>query len=211
MHCASSMRLGYLHLGVEDAGRSLHNRSRAAVGLNLEDLALVVGDDGREVEDDILGGHVQGKGIRHNVLLAGGDLDAIAKPRQVADDGDRLGGALGQRLGGLEVSADKGNVDRAFLLVGDLDQGLGGATVDELDTKDVGLGEGRLNVELEVGDRRSLALDGLLPIGSARRLGMSGMNCRGTYRDLGFGRKDGDSAQSHKAQRRPLETDHDAV
>ncbi len=137
------------HLGVKDAGGSLDNAGRSSMGLDLEDLASGVGDDGRDIEDDILGIHVEDESERHRVLFAGRNRHAIAQAGKVANDGSGLGGALGQRLGGLEEPTDKCDVKRAILLVLDLDERLGGAAINKLHAEDVGLGEGGHELGLE--------------------------------------------------------------
>lgn len=141
-----------LHLRVKLAGRGLDNVGGAAVDLDLEDLAGGrVGDDGEELHEDVLGHHVEDELEGKLVLLAGGDRDIIPDSRQVAEDGGVGGRVLGKRLGGLEHATDKGNVNWVLLVVGDLNQRLGDTAVDELDAEDVGIGEGRLNVGLELG------------------------------------------------------------
>ncbi len=126
------------------------------MGLHLEDLASLVGDDGEEINSDILGHHVLDESEGNGVLLAGGDRDVVLGGREVANDGSRLRSALGQRLGGLDDTADNGDLNWAILVVGDLNQSLGDATVDELDSKDVGLGESGLDIGLELSRKGTL-------------------------------------------------------
>lgn len=118
------------------------------------DVALGVGDDSDKAEENILRLHVEGKGEGELLLLAGGDLDVVLDGRQVADDG-LVGGLLGgELLGGGEGAADKGDLDGAIVAVVDLDDSLCGTAVDELDAKDVGLGEAGADIGLELGDIR---------------------------------------------------------
>ena len=141
-----------LHLGVKQAGGRLDDARRAAVGLDLEDLVGGrVGDDGDQLHENILRHHVEDELEGELVLLAGGDRDVVPDGRQVADDGGRGRGILGQRLGRLERATDKGHVNWRVLMVGNLDQRLGDTAVDNLDAEDVGIGKGRLNVGLELG------------------------------------------------------------
>lgn len=142
----------HVHLGVEEASGSLNNGSGSVVGLDLVDVALGVRDDGDKTEENILRLHVEGKGEGELLLLAGGDLEVVLDGRQVADDG-LVGGLVGgELLGGGEGAADKGDLDGARVAVVDLDDGLCGTAVDELDAKDVGLGEAGLDIGLERGD-----------------------------------------------------------
>lgn len=149
------------HLRVKDAGGGLDDAGRAAVDLDLEDLTGGVGDDGEEVNDDVLGVHVQDEVEGEGLLLAGGNRDVVPDGCQVADDIGASGRALGQLLGGAEGTADEGDVNGAILLVLDVDQCLGDLAVDELDTKDVGFREGSRDISLELsldrGGGRSVA------------------------------------------------------
>ena len=52
----------------------------------------------------------------------------------------------------MQGAADEGEGDGLVLVVGDLDDGLGGPAVDQLDAEDVGVGEGPDDVGLELGD-----------------------------------------------------------
>lgn len=75
-----------LHLGVEDAGRGFDNAGGTAVSLDLEDLAVLVGDDSEEVNKGILGVHVKDEAVGNRVLLASGDRELVGGRRQVAQD-----------------------------------------------------------------------------------------------------------------------------
>lgn len=132
--------------------------------LDLVDVALGVGDDSDKTEENILRLHVEGKGEGKLLLLAGGDLEVVLDGRQVADDG-LVGGLLGGKLlGGGEGATDKGDLDGAIVAVVDLDDSLCGTAVDELDAKDVGLGEAGADIGLELGDigRRGVGIRSVL-------------------------------------------------
>ena len=60
-------------------------------------------------------------------------------------------GILRQGLQSVKRATDKGELNGLILVVGNLDHGLGGTSVDQLDAKDVGLGEGGRDVGLELG------------------------------------------------------------
>lgn len=214
-----------LHLRVEDAGRGLDDARGSAVGLDLEDLAGTgVGDDGDQLNDDILGHHVENELEGELVLGAGRDGDVVPDGRQVAEDRGGLGRVGGQRLCSPERTANKGDVDWRLLVVSDLNQRLGDPAVDDLDAEDVGIGESRLDVGLEVGllDRhrglgRSVDLHGVCVSGcdvaccrgakgelvklKSERVAITGT----TYIVL---REDGCNAQGEQGERRPLEVDH---
>lgn len=131
--------------------------------LDLKDLTGGVGDDGEELDDDVLGVHVQDKVEGEGLLLAGGDRDVVPDGRQVADDIGASRGALGQLPVRAESTADEGDVNGAILLVLDVNQRLGDLAVDELDAKDVGFGEGSrdISLELSLGRRRGRRIAGL--------------------------------------------------
>lgn len=124
-----------IHLRIEDAGRRLNNAGQTGVGLNLVDTALVVLDDGEEVEEDILGLHVQGEGEGQLSSLAGGNVKVVAHGRQVTEDTGGGGRILREGLGSRQQATDEGNVDGGLFLVRDLDNGLGLMAIDELDAK----------------------------------------------------------------------------
>lgn len=149
-------------MGVKDVSGSLDDAGHAVVGGDLEDLAALVGDDGQELESNILRHHVQHEVEGHGVLGTGGDGDVVAHSCQVAQDGGVGRRICGQRLGSRERSANEGDVDGAILVVGDLDQGLGWPAVDQLDAEDVRLREGCLDVDLEVGAYGRLGADVLV-------------------------------------------------
>ena len=160
-------------MGVEQAGGRLDDARGTAVSLNLEDLVGGgVGDDGDQLDDDILGHHVEDELEGQLVLVAGRDGDVVPDGRQVAEDVGAGGGVVGQLGRGLEHAADERDLNWRLLVVGDLDQGLGDAAVDDLDAKDVGIGESRLDVGLELGLRDGRRGAGLIGLGE---LGVS--NC----------------------------------
>lgn len=121
--------------------------------LNLENIASGVGDNGHKLDNDILGHHIQDKVVGEGLLLASGNLGLEPSGGQVAHNVGVDRRVLGEGTSGLEGTADKGNIDGAILLVGDVDKGPGDLAVHELDAEDVGIGEGRLDIGLELGLR----------------------------------------------------------
>lgn len=122
------------------------------MGENLVDVTrLGVGNDRHEVKNDILGVHILSELERDLVLATrrnrGLDLDS----GQVADNGAPGRSILGEGLGGLESTADVDNVNWSRLIVGDLNESLVDAVVDELHTKDIRVGEGGFDIGLELG------------------------------------------------------------
>lgn len=120
------------------------------MSLDLEDLAGGVRDNGDQLELDVPRVHVQGEVVRQDLLLAGGDGDLVAHGSQVSEDGSVMRRVGGQFLSVQEHASDNSDLDGAILVVGDLNQRLGGPAVDELDAEDVRLGEGCRDVRLQV-------------------------------------------------------------
>ncbi len=170
-----------LHLRVEDAGRGLDDAGEAAVDLHLEDLTLAVADDSEELDDDVLGVHVQDKVERERLGLAGGDADVVLDGGQVADDSGGGRSILGQRLGGLETASDECDLNWAILLVLDLDESSCRAAVDELDAKDVGVREDSLDLGLQFNRGRSSGSLGA----EAGWLACAGLSCASHGREKG--------------------------
>jgi hypothetical protein len=103
--------------------------------------------------------HVRRKEVGHALASARGDLDSIFRARQVPDN--RSGGvhALGQWLGVHESAADECQLDGLGFVVGEVEEGLSGTAVHELDAEDLGFGERDLDGDGEVGrGRRRLQL-----------------------------------------------------
>jgi hypothetical protein len=88
--------------------------------------------------------HLGREGVGEGLLLAGGDADAVFLGGEVLEDLGLVG------LGG-ERAADDQDLDGLGLLVVDIEDGAGGVAVDELDAKDLCLGEGGGDVDVEVG------------------------------------------------------------
>lgn len=121
--------------------------------LNLKNLAGRVGDEGNKLDLDILGHHIQDKVVRESLLLASRNLGLEPSGSQVAHNVGVEGRVLGQRLSGLESTANESDLDGAILLVGDVDKSPGDLAVHELDAEDVGIGEGGLDIGLQLGLR----------------------------------------------------------
>lgn len=139
-----------VHLRIEEAGRSLNNNGSTIMSLELVQVTRRGGDHSSELETDILGLHIQRKRVRERLGLACLDGLVVLHGRQVAQDALVGRGAGGKFLGGGEDTSQEGDLDGGILLVGDLDEGLCGTSVDEADTEDVSVGEGRLEVGLEL-------------------------------------------------------------
>lgn len=140
----------YIHLRVEDAGGGLDNAGNATVGIDLEDLTLGVGKDSEEVDDDILGLHVQHEGEGQRLSLSGGNLHIVADSGQVAEDTSSCGRILRQWLGSGQRSTNKGKLDRSILKVLHLNDRPRGVAIDELNTE-ARVGEVRGDIDLQVG------------------------------------------------------------
>jgi hypothetical protein len=166
----------HVHLGVEDARGWLDDAGQTVVSLNLENLALGVRDDGQEVDNNILGLHVQDERERQRLLLASGNLNVVLDGGQVAKNTSHRGRILRQWLCGRQRPAHKSELDWLVLVVRYLDDRLGGVAIDKLDTK-AGVGEVRGDIDLQVGDLGSGVGRGLRILG----LQEAGLLVRGTH------------------------------
>ena len=129
---------------VEPANGSLDNADGLVVNLAGVDLTGGALEHGGEVQAQVLGVHLGREGVGEGLLLAGGDADAELLGGEVPEDLGLVG------LGG-ERAADDQDLDGLGLLVVDIEDGAGGVPVDELDAKDLCLGEGGGDVDVEVG------------------------------------------------------------
>lgn len=94
--------------------------------------------------------HFCRKGIGQALALTSGDRDTIARGREVADN-DRWVRSARHILRRQEGAADDEDADGLGLGVVDVEDCAGWVAVDELDAKDLGVGEGGLDVDLQVG------------------------------------------------------------
>lgn len=131
-----------LHLRVEEAGGRLDNGSGAVESREGKDAALVVGEDGHELDADVLGLHVEGKAVGDGLGLAGVDGQVVLRGRQVVEDALVGGGVGGQGLVRGEGARHQGELDGAGLVVGHLEQGARGLAVDQAQANELGVGKG---------------------------------------------------------------------
>lgn len=93
------------------------------------------------MQANILRLHVEDEGVGQGLLLAGGNGGLVLDGGQVAQDGGVGRGVRARLLGRHELAAQEGDLDGAVLIVGDIDDSLGWAAVDQFHAEDVGLGE----------------------------------------------------------------------
>lgn len=150
------------HLRVKYVGGRLDNAGHAIVSLDLEELALFIRNDSKELQANVLRHHVENEVERQGVRGTGRDRDVVTDRGQVAQDGGPARRLCGQWLRGHKHATNEGDVDGAIFVVGDLDQGLGRPAVDQLDAKDVRLGEGGLDYGFELCSWRNLGAHALI-------------------------------------------------
>lgn len=102
-----------------------------------------------------------GEGVGNGLLLARGDLDRVLLGGQVAHNLVLASSLLG------EGAANQADANCLGLVVADGQASFGGMAVDELDAKDLSLGERDRDLDVQV--RRLGLLDGLLDTLSLRR------------------------------------------
>ena len=130
-----------------------------------QDLVEVAGrvrDESLELNANLLRLHVLGKREGKLLLLASRDLNVVLDGSQVADDADVAGAVLRELLKGVEGTGDESDLDRVGVLVGDLNDSLGRATVDKLHAENVGFGESSLDLGLEGSLGNGIGLRGVL-------------------------------------------------
>jgi hypothetical protein len=152
-----------IHLRIEEAGGGLDDGGVALISGDLEDVALLVGEDGKKMQANVLRRHVERKRVRNGLCLAGLNLQAVLHGREVAHDALVNGGVLGEVRGGPQSAIGEDDLDGTVLLVGDLDEGGGRSAVDKLDAEDVGVGERGSDIGVQRG--RLLAEVGSIIIG----------------------------------------------
>lgn len=139
------------HLGVKEADGSLDNGRLVVENDDGDDVAIAVGNNGSELDHHILGLLVEGEGEWESLLLASLNLGAVLHRGDVVQDG-LVGRSFGRELlGVLDVAGDEGDDDWASLLVLNINEGIGRAAVQDLDAKNVRVGEARLDLRIEGG------------------------------------------------------------
>jgi hypothetical protein len=149
-------------LGVEEAGGSLNDGGRTVVDQDLVEVASRVRDESLELNANLLRLHVLSKREGKLLLLAGGDLNVVLDGSQVANNADVTGAVLRELLKGVEGTGDESDLDRVGILVGDLNNSLGRATVDKLHAENVGFGESSLDLGLEGSLGNGIGISGVL-------------------------------------------------
>lgn len=142
--CDSSELRNGIHLGVKDAGLGLNHAHSAIEGVNGEKLALVVSQNGGQVQTKILRVHLGGEAIADALLLSSGDLDGIARGGQVTDHLALLSEVP-------QAASKEVHRDGIGLVVCECDQSLSRVTVDKLDAEDLRSRERRLRLDIEAG------------------------------------------------------------
>lgn len=136
---------GNIHLRIEDASGCLDDADSLVVGRKGVESVLLVLDNSYELQTNILGVHLGGEAVGQGLLLAAGDLQAIARAGEVTEDLSLSARLLDER------TTNNGDRDGLGLLVVNGKTGLGGVAVDQLDAKDLGLREAGGDSDLQVG------------------------------------------------------------
>jgi hypothetical protein len=136
-------------LRVEEAGGGLNDGGRAIMDQDLVEGTIGVRNESLELNANLLRLHVLSEREGKLLLLASGDLNVVLDGRQVTDDAGVTRAVLRKILKSVQRARDEGNLDGVGVLVGDLNDSLGRATVDELYAENVGFREGSLDLGLE--------------------------------------------------------------
>ena len=131
------------HLGIEDARLGLDHVNFLVEALHRVHVSLAIFDRRRQPQCVWTWRRNGGEGIAEALLGAGGDGDGVFDGGEVPDD--LLGGWM------REGAADESDGDGRGFIVGDGQEGLVRAAVDELDAEDLGGGKGGFDGDGEVG------------------------------------------------------------
>ena len=97
--------------------------------------------------------HIENKGVGQRLLLASGNSGLVLNRGQVAEDGG-IGGGIGvEWLRPHELAAEEGNLNGLVFIVGDVNNSLSRAAIDQLDTEDIGLRESGDNLGVQLSFR----------------------------------------------------------
>lgn len=138
---------------IEEAGGCFHDRDGLVVHRNGEEAVLVVAQNSYELQTKILGVELGGEAVGNCLLCTGGDLDGVLLGGEVANDTGLSILLQGQR------SANNGDANGRGLVVVDGQASFGGMAVDELDAKDLRLGERDRDLDVQVGRLRLFLYD----------------------------------------------------
>ena len=138
----------YIHLRVEEAGRCLNNADSLVVDRNGDEVILAILQHSHELKTTVLRVHFCREAVRNCLVGASRNLDRVALAGEVAKDLGLSCNFLDQR------ATDNGDADRSGLIVDHGQTRLRGLAVDELDAKDLRLGEGHGDGDIEVGSLR---------------------------------------------------------
>lgn len=76
-----------LHVRVEDVGFRFNNANSSVVGVDSEEVALSVGNNGGQSQSQVLRVHLVHEAVGQFLLLTSGNLDVVSRGSQVADYG----------------------------------------------------------------------------------------------------------------------------
>jgi hypothetical protein len=134
-----------VHLGVKDAGSSLDNADSLVISLNLVDIARLARDDGDQVQPEVLGVEIRGERVWERLLLASWDFDIVAGCSDIADNSCAGVKSRCDWLQRGQRASDESYLDRFCLIVRETQHSLCRVPIDELDAKDLSIGEGCRN------------------------------------------------------------------
>jgi hypothetical protein len=129
--------LEYSHLRIEDAAVLLNNGYSLIVCLDGVEGILVITDDGRNVQSQVLGMHLRREGVGNTLLFTRPNFHPIAYCRQVSNKAR----SRWIEIGGPEAPTSEVDCDRPGFVVAEGQDSLGWLSIDQLDTEDLGGGE----------------------------------------------------------------------
>jgi hypothetical protein len=130
-----------LHLRIKEAGSCLNNANSLVESLNLVNCTVGVGNNGDQLETEILWVEVDLERKRKSELLAGRDLSLISCSRQISNNARTGMGSSFQWLQSRQCAPNNSYPYRLLFVIDEIQKCFCRVTVDELHTEDFGAGE----------------------------------------------------------------------
>jgi hypothetical protein len=152
-----------LHLRIKEAGSCFNNANSLVESLNLVNCTVGVGNNGDQLETEILWVEVDLESKRKSELLAGRDLSLISCSRQISNNARTGMGSSCQWLQSRQCASNNGYSYWLLFFIDEIQKCFCRVTVNELHTEDFGAGDWMTRE-----DSRALLRPGAMTIRSFR-------------------------------------------
>jgi hypothetical protein len=140
-----------LHLRIKEAGSCLDNANSLVESLNLVNRTVGVGNNGDQLETEILWVEVDLESKRKSKLLASRDLSLISCSRQISNNARTGMGSICQWLQSRQCASNNSYPYGLLFFIDEIQKRFCRVTVDELDAEDFGAGEGSRDCDGKIG------------------------------------------------------------